>query len=148
MPAGLEMGPQLSGTVRTERGLFLPVNQWSGEARTFSVYANDASGWREVSGGPVNSREGRSQGAIDPVGRGVWATWSEFLPGGDGTIRIRAAEVGPDGREFTRRVTLHEGGPIGPGFTQAVEFEGNPVFGYMRNIDGKVKATVDFSLAD
>lgn len=154
LPAGLAGGSQLSGTVRTGTGLLFPANQ--DEFRdpvpaTFSVFGEDGSTWSQVGGRAVSSRAGYSQGAIDPVGDDVWATWQESRSLGKGNsfrASVRVAKVSRDGRKFTDRKTLWKGDPTGPGITQAVEYRGEPVFGYMKNVDGKTRAAVDFTLAD
>lgn len=158
LPEGLVGGSQLSGPVRTDIGLYFPANQDefsgrnAGTPGTFSVFGDVGTGWSETGDRPVSRGKGYAQGAIDPVGNDVWATWQESRNRGANVAKsrtlIHAALLDYDGEKFTDRVTLWRGGPIGPGFTQAIRHKGKPVFSYMRNINGNTKATVDLTLAD
>lgn len=154
LPAGLVAGPHLSGPVRSKSGLFFPVSEaeftgdQAGKPWPVSVFASRGGNWAKVGGRPASNGKGNAQGGIDPVGRDVWASWSQSGgKAGNRVIKDRqfAAKLKPDGSGFEKRIVLWSGKPLGPGINQTVEFEGQPVFLYMRTIKGSTRATVDFS---
>lgn len=146
-------GSSTSGPVRSGQRTYLAVNQsdWS-KPYEFSVWAGTpGKPWREVGGRPLNQGFGQAQGGVFPVGRSVWAIWSEFNVegsefGGWFPVETFAAKLKPGGSGFARPLRLWKGQLVFPVPEEMVSLKGRPVFLYMRQFtrQGGMHATIDF----
>ncbi|MDQ2621510.1 MAG: hypothetical protein M3Y45_00555 [Actinomycetota bacterium] len=105
-----------------------------------------------VGGGPVSNGTGLAQGGIYPVSGRIWTVWQEndsegIAFGGLFRTKVFAARVDLDGTGFDKEIPLWEGRTYFPGSTQAIEYQGSPVFLYDRQFSpgGGLHPTVDFS---
>jgi hypothetical protein len=157
--AGLAPGPQLSGPVRTNSGVYLPIvealfpisepeRDWA-----LSVYRYANRVWNRVGRGPLNAGFGKAQGGIYAVGGRIWATWNELDADSSTSIgdpiptRQFAALLGRR-NAFGKASTLWSGRTISPGVSQAIGYRGKPAFLYMRRTARRrgLRATVEIGL--
>ncbi|HTU15114.1 MAG TPA: hypothetical protein VMF31_07945 [Solirubrobacterales bacterium] len=149
-------GDLYSAPVRANSATYFPVNESQyGVDRNWeqSLFRIGGRGdWSQVGGAPVNEGFGKAQGGADAVGKRVWVTWGELNTddagwGGYFPTTEYAARVDETGTGFDQRIQLWRGKTVFPGPQQAIAYQGDPVFLYMRQFSrkGGMHATVDFS---
>lgn len=150
---GLVGGAGSSGPARVGSMTYFAVNQsdWD-KTFEFSVWASRSNGrWSEVSGKPLNQGFGHAQGGVFPIGKQVWAIWSEFasegLEFGDWfPVETYVARIRPGSTSIGDPVRLWNGNLVFSVAEEVVAYHGKPVFLYMRQFrrKGGMKVTVDF----
>lgn len=144
---GLGIGPLVGGPVLMRNSVLFPVNEADATPWTFSIHSfRVGASQAKSSAERLSTGAGNAQGRLDVAGGEVWATWQEdkLLEDGRFRVGIFAAELKPDGSE-NRRFELWRGISIGPGSTQVVSFQGQPLALYMpsssngRGLQGTVR---------
>lgn len=149
-------GTMMSGPVRSGDSTYFPVNETDfNDERNymFSIFSEtESSPWEKINDEPLNQGFGHAQGEVYPVGRDVWAIWSEFDTsgsrfGGWFPVETYTAPLNSDGAELGPVTTLWSGRLIFPSGNQVVQYRGRPAFFYMRQFKrrGGIQATVRIS---
>ena len=138
------LGPQLSGSVRNAKQLFLPVTEVVKEGPDvydwpLSIYATLGESWTELGGQPVNVGEGSAQGSLNAVGNEIWASWVQnaLNPKGFFDTTNFVAQVDPKTMTIGEPELLWSGKAYAPGKTQVLRYKGTPTFMYFRQFAGK-----------